>query len=144
MELPSPTDDSRDLLQETSQAFAAIYRPRYRFMKADVMLVDLVDANRAQFPLLDTLESQAQREHSDRLMATLDALNHRMGRGTVTFGRASPKAAAAALRQSHAALGHALGRAAAAALTYYQPKQGNAAQLQPRPRRQPKPARCLS
>ena len=93
VELPCPTDDSRDILLAASQAFAAIYRPRYRFMKAGVMLVDLVDANRAQLSLLDTPESQAQRERSDRLMATLDALNHRMGRGTVTFGRASPKAA---------------------------------------------------
>lgn len=93
VELPCPTEDSRDILQAASQAFAAIYRPRYRFMKAGVMLVDLVDANRAQLSLLDTPESQARRERRDRLMATLDTLNQRMGRGTVTFGRASPKAA---------------------------------------------------
>ena len=93
VELPCPSDDSRDILLAANQAFAAIYRPRYRFMKAGVMLVDLVDANRVQLSLLDTPESQARRERSDRLMATLDALNHRMGRGTVTFGRASPKAA---------------------------------------------------
>lgn len=91
--LPCPTDDSRDILQAASQAFAAIYRPHYRFMKAGVMLVDLVDANRAQLSLLDTPESQAQRERSDRLMATLDTLNRKMGRGTVTLGHSSPKAA---------------------------------------------------
>ncbi|WP_416139184.1 DUF4113 domain-containing protein [Halomonas sp. HK25] len=49
------------------------------------MLVDLVDANRAQPSLLDAPESQVQRKHNDQLMATLDALNHKMGSGTVTF-----------------------------------------------------------
>jgi len=62
-------------------------------MKAGVMLVDLVDANRAQLSLLDTPESQAQRERSDRLMTTLDTLNRKMGRGTVTLEHSSPKAA---------------------------------------------------
>ncbi|WP_416140935.1 Y-family DNA polymerase [Halomonas sp. HK25] len=93
VELPQPTADSRHILQAASQAFAAIYRPRYHFMKAGVMLVDLVDANRAQLSLLDTPGSRAQRERNERLMATLDTLNHKMGRGTVTFGRPSPKAA---------------------------------------------------
>ncbi|WP_338073574.1 DUF4113 domain-containing protein [Billgrantia kenyensis] len=32
-------------------------------------------------------------ERNDRLMATLDNINGRMGRGTVTFGRPSPGAA---------------------------------------------------
>ncbi|QFU00988.1 DNA polymerase V subunit UmuC [Halomonas sp. THAF5a] len=93
VELPLPTDDSRAILHAASQAFDAIYRPHYRFMKAGVMLVDLVDANRQQLSLLDTPESRAERERNDRLMATLDRLNGRMGRGTVTFGRASPDAA---------------------------------------------------
>ncbi|TLF45431.1 Y-family DNA polymerase [Halomonas urmiana] len=93
VELPQPTDDSRDILHAASQAFDAIYRPRYLFMKAGVMLVDLVDANRQQLSLLDTTESRANRERNDRLMATLDNLNRRMGRGTVTFGRPSPGAA---------------------------------------------------
>ncbi|WP_163560981.1 DUF4113 domain-containing protein, partial [Halomonas sp. NO4] len=93
MELPQPTDDTRDILLAATQALDAIYRPRYRFMKAGVMLIDLVDANRQQLSLLDTQESQAHREGRERLMATLDALNHQMGRGTVTFGRPSPKAA---------------------------------------------------
>ncbi|MCE9662973.1 Y-family DNA polymerase [Halomonas sp. M5N1S17] len=93
VELPQPTDDSRDILHAASQAFDAIYRPRYLFMKAGVMLVDLVDANRQQLSLLDTPESRADRERNDRLMATLDKLNGRIGRGTVTFGRPSASAA---------------------------------------------------
>lgn len=34
VELPYPSDDSRDILHAASQAFDAIYRPRYLFMKA--------------------------------------------------------------------------------------------------------------
>lgn len=93
VELPQPTDDSRDILHAASQGLDSIFRPHYRFMKAGVMLIDLVDANRQQLSLLDTTESRADRERNDRLMATLDNLNHRMGRGTVTFGRPSPGAA---------------------------------------------------
>src|SRR5690554_8153333 len=48
VELPQPTDDSRGILHAATQAFDTIYRPRYLFMKAGVMLVDLVDANRQQ------------------------------------------------------------------------------------------------
>ncbi|WP_326521409.1 Y-family DNA polymerase [Halomonas rhizosphaerae] len=93
VELPQPTDDSLDILHAASQAFNSIFRPHYRFMKAGVMLIDLVDANRQQLSLLDTTQSRADRERNDRLMVTLDNLNRRMGRGTVTFGRPSPGAA---------------------------------------------------
>lgn len=90
VELAHPTDDSRDILQAASQAFAAIYRPRYRFMTAGVMLFDLVDANRAQLSLLDTPQSEAERERSHKLMATIDELNKKMGRGTLKLGTPSP------------------------------------------------------
>lgn len=64
VELPHPSDNSRNILHAASQAFEAIYRPRYRFMKAGVMLVDLVDANREELSLLDTPQSRADREQS--------------------------------------------------------------------------------
>ncbi|MGJ7462326.1 Y-family DNA polymerase [Halomonas sp. MA07-2] len=93
VELAQPTDDSREILQAVTQAFDAIYRPNYRFMKAGVMLIDLIDANRQQMSLLDTVQSEAERERSEKLMATLDALNQRMGRGTVKLGVPTPNAA---------------------------------------------------
>lgn len=43
--------------------------------------------------MLDTPQGRADRERNDQLMATLDDLNRKMGRGTVTFGRSSPGAA---------------------------------------------------
>tara|TARA_B100000700_G_scaffold96215_1_gene108263 strand:- start:89 stop:1378 length:1290 start_codon:yes stop_codon:yes gene_type:complete len=85
-ELPEPTDDSRPILAAAQQALEAIYRPGYRFMKAGVMLLDLVDAHREQLSLLDSSGSAADRERSERLMSTLDELNQKMGRGTVRLG----------------------------------------------------------
>ncbi|MGM1051008.1 MAG: Y-family DNA polymerase [Pseudomonadota bacterium] len=93
VELAQPTDDSREILQAVAQAFDAIYRPHYRFMKAGVMLIDLIDANRQQMLLLESPQGEAERERSERLMATLDALNQRMGRGTVKLGVPTPNAA---------------------------------------------------
>ncbi|MBS9403687.1 Y-family DNA polymerase [Halomonas sp. TRM85114] len=93
VELERPTDDSREILHAASRALQAIYRPRYRFMKAGVMLIDLIDANRQQLSLLDSAQSEAERERSAKLMAAMDDLNQKMGRGTVTLGRPSPGAA---------------------------------------------------
>ncbi|MBZ0330683.1 Y-family DNA polymerase [Halomonas sp. ANAO-440] len=93
VELAHPTDDSREILHAASHALEEIYRPHYQFMKAGVMLLDLVDANRQQLSLLDTPQSEAERERSHKLMATLDKLNQKMGRGTVKLGTPSPGAA---------------------------------------------------
>ncbi|MBB3185736.1 DNA polymerase V [Halomonas fontilapidosi] len=86
VELPEPTDDSQPLLAASQQGLEAIYRRGYRFMKAGVMLLDLVDANRQQLSLLDTPERAAQRDRDHQLMATLDELNGKMGKGTVRLG----------------------------------------------------------
>ncbi|HSH48152.1 MAG TPA: DUF4113 domain-containing protein, partial [Halomonas sp.] len=97
IELDRPSNDSREILHAASRAFEAIYRPRYRFMKAGVMLLDLIDAEHQQLSLLDVPNNptrhQADQKRSERLMATLDAINRKMGRGTVTFGKPSPGAA---------------------------------------------------
>ncbi|MDI5933528.1 Y-family DNA polymerase [Halomonas kalidii] len=92
-ELACPTDDSRAILHAASQALTAIYRPNVAFMKGGVMLIDLVDANRQQLSLLDTPERAAQRDKGHQLMAALDEINQKMGRGTVTLGRPSSGAA---------------------------------------------------
>lgn len=86
VELDHPTADSRLIAAAAGQALTRIYRPRHWFMKAGVMLLDLVDAERQQLALFDTPQRAAERERSERLMATLDTLNRCMGRGTVRLG----------------------------------------------------------
>ncbi|WP_089707156.1 Y-family DNA polymerase [Vreelandella arcis] len=79
--LPSPSDDTRVILDAVRQGLEQIYRPRYRFMKAGVMLLDLVDAEQHQLSLLN-----APAHHHPLLMATVDDINQRMGQGTIRFG----------------------------------------------------------
>lgn len=51
------------------------------------------DSDRQQLSILDTPQSDADRQRSQTLMSTMDELNRRMGRGTVKLGTSSPGAA---------------------------------------------------
>ena len=50
------------------------------------MLIDLIDENRQQLSLMDTPKTEEERQRSQKLMATMDALNAKMGMGTVRLG----------------------------------------------------------
>ena len=91
--LERPSDDSLEIVATATRALARIYRPGHQYMKAGVMLLDLIDQPREQLSLLDNEADIARRERSQQLMATLDAMNQKMGRGTVRLGVARPDAA---------------------------------------------------
>ncbi|WP_346798005.1 Y-family DNA polymerase [Halomonas sp. Bachu 37] len=93
VELERPSDDSRAILHAASQALQRIYRPRYAFMKGGVMLLDLIDTDRQQLSLLDKPQNADERARSEKLMATMDELNRKMGRGAVSLGVPTPGAA---------------------------------------------------
>jgi DNA polymerase V len=74
-----PTQDSFALIRDALRGVRSIFRPGYRYWKAGVMLNDLIDAGTApaqMFPSRDPVRSA-------RLMATMDCLNGRFGRGMV-------------------------------------------------------------
>ena len=74
-----PTQDSFALIRDALRGTRSIFRPGYRYWKAGVMLNDLLDAKTApvqMFPSRDPVKSA-------RLMATMDSLNGRFGRGMV-------------------------------------------------------------
>lgn len=50
------------------------------------MLIDLCDHENEQLDLLAEPVSDEKREHSERLMATLDKLNREHGKNTVSLG----------------------------------------------------------
>ena len=75
------TSDSREIIDAARQCLAALYRPGFAYHKCGVMLLDLVPAAEVQGHLFQASKHQ----HSDQLMAVVDSLNKRMGRGTVQF-----------------------------------------------------------
>lgn len=93
VELPHPTDDSREILRAAGHALQRIYRKGYLYQKGGVMLLDIIGASRQQLSLLDTQQTEAERQRSQKLMIVMDALNQRMGRGTIKLGTPSPGAA---------------------------------------------------
>lgn len=64
------------------RGLTAIYRAGFRYKKAGVMLLSLSPADRRQGALFDVADGA----RSQRLMATVDQINARMGRGTLRFG----------------------------------------------------------
>lgn len=91
IELPRPTNDSRPIIAAARQALTRLHRPGYRYMKAGVMLLDLLDIEHHQLSLLSPSDD-TERQRGERLMATLDTLNRRMGRHTIGFGLPDPEA----------------------------------------------------
>lgn len=81
--LPCPSHDTRDLVQAALAGLESIYRPGYRYQKAGVVLMDFVSPGQIQGDLF----APAPRPGSEALMATLDRINARMGRGTVRLAR---------------------------------------------------------
>jgi len=81
--LPMPTDDTRDILAPALRALDAIYRPGFRYSKCSILLTDLSQRGEVTADLF----APAARAGSDKLMAAVDAINKREGRGTVRLGR---------------------------------------------------------
>jgi DNA polymerase V len=87
--LPVATSDSGKLIGAALAGLASIVRGGYRYKKAGVVLLDLHPAARVQEGLLDKADSPRR----VALMRTVDRLNLRFGRDTVSFavtGRRRP------------------------------------------------------
>lgn len=81
VELPNPTDDTRDLLEVTNVIFRRIWRAGYRYMKAGVMLADFYEHGVFQQDLFRVDNSKV---NSKALMAVVDSINQ-SGLGNVFF-----------------------------------------------------------
>ena len=101
--LRRPTADTAQLVQAATQGLQAIYRAGFRYAKAGVMLVDLVASTTVQgeLDLFGGLDAQGgaldERPGRAKLMAALDQVNGRYGKGTMTMA-SSGTAANASLR----------------------------------------------
>ena len=82
--LRRPTSDTHELVKAAVAGLHAIYKPGFNFIKAGVMLLELQDASIEQ----KELDLEPEPEARGELMATLDKLNDRFGRGTVLVASA--------------------------------------------------------
>lgn len=77
--LPYPTDDVRLLTKAAVDALDHVFQPGFNYSKADVMLLDL----RQPGEFSDDLFAVSQPAEASRVMAVLDEINGRWGRGTL-------------------------------------------------------------
>ena len=78
--LVEPTNDTRVLVNWGLRMLKAIFRPGYAYQKAGCMLTDIQPVNSVQPSLFSAAEDTVR---SKKLMATLDGINRRWGRGSM-------------------------------------------------------------
>ncbi|MFP5426340.1 MAG: translesion error-prone DNA polymerase V subunit UmuC [Gammaproteobacteria bacterium] len=79
VELPYPTNDTLLLTRAATESVERIYRPGFRYSKAEVLLLDL----RQPGEFTDDLFAVTQPVACDRLMSVLDEINGKYGGGTL-------------------------------------------------------------
>jgi DNA polymerase V len=79
--LPAATDDTGELIRFGLGAVEKIFKPGCKYKKAGVLLTELIPADQNQANLFDS----ADHARTERLMATIDAVNARMGGRALQF-----------------------------------------------------------
>ncbi len=78
--LPTPTDDTRILVNIALWGLKQIYRPNYNYAKAGVMLDALMPLQGIQRDMFSQFQVP---EKSNKLMSVLDSINRRMGKESI-------------------------------------------------------------
>ncbi len=84
--LPHPTNDTLLMTQAATRALERIFRKGYAYSKVGVLLTNLCPAD----GYTPDLFAEPPRRNSERLMAAIDQLNQRYGRGAVRVGTIWP------------------------------------------------------
>ena len=79
VDLPYPTDDVRLLTKAAVAALDRVFRPGFKYSKAEVLLLGLCQ----QGEYTDDLFAAAQPAEDHRVMTVLDEINSRWGKGTL-------------------------------------------------------------
>ena len=82
VKLVRPTDNAFRLSEAALYGLKRIYKPGYAYKKAGVMLMSLCPANQVPADLFSGFD-EPETQRAKNLMATLDEINAKMGRGTV-------------------------------------------------------------
>ncbi len=79
VELPYPTNDVRLMTKAATEAVNRLFRPGFRYSKAEVLLMDL----RQLGEFTDDLFAHSQPAMADKVMSVLDEINGRWGKGVL-------------------------------------------------------------
>ncbi|CAB1401731.1 Y-family DNA polymerase [Pseudomonas fluorescens] len=79
IELPYPTNDVRLLCKAASEAIDRLFRPGFKYSKAEVLLMDL----RQPGEFTQDLFAESQPQAAEKVMGVLDRINQRWGSGTL-------------------------------------------------------------
>lgn len=79
VDMPYPTDDVRLLTKAAVDALDRVFRPGFKYSKAEVLLMNLCQKGE----YTDDLFATSQPADATKLMAVLDRINGRWGRGTL-------------------------------------------------------------
>jgi len=82
VELPYPTNDVRLMTKAATEAVNRLFRPGFKYSKAEVLLLDL----RQPGEFTDDLFAEGQPVAAEKVMGVLDEINERWGRGTLRSG----------------------------------------------------------
>jgi DNA polymerase V len=77
VDLPYPTDDVRPLIKAVVDALERVYWPGFKYCKAEVMLLNLCQPGEYTGDLF----ALSQPAEATKVMAVLDKINGRRGRG---------------------------------------------------------------
>jgi len=76
VELPYPTNDVRLMTKAATEAVNRLFRPGFKYSKAEVLLMDL----RQPGEFTDDLFAHSQPVMADKVMSLLDEINGRWGK----------------------------------------------------------------
>jgi DNA polymerase V len=79
VELPYPTNDVRLMTKAATEAVNRLFRPGFKYSKAEVLLMDL----RQPGEFTDDLFAHSQPVTADKVMTVLDEINGRWGKGVL-------------------------------------------------------------
>lgn len=94
VELPYPTNDVRLMTKAATEAVNRLFRPGFKYSKAEVLLMDL----RQPGEFTDDLFAHSQPVVADKVMSVLDEINSRWGKGVLRVASV-PTAPAWAMRR---------------------------------------------
>lgn len=77
--LSLPTNDTRDIVRAALRGLDEMYRPKFLYKKAGVIIIEIVNPMRRQLDLFGVPDGA----RSDKLMLAIDAVNQKFGRGTL-------------------------------------------------------------